>query len=502
MLPRSEALTGARPEYDLIRVEPKKAKRRERINSARELALCFVSLDRMLLSERSWKHWPSHMILGKQFASQTSQRIQVQYKPFTLHTNTFATCVVSRTLPPKIPFFQCLGDFLAKRYHFLSCRVCCKYLPQFCRPHFYIISLYTCYSCICKMTLTRKWQERVNGWLIYCRGFELLPVFLGFVWQIAFNLSLVSTCQPHFSGNVVWWACRLGLSRGGQTVCRLSPFQSWSELIHPPGLKWRGFIPWNFCVHFSTLPRCRDCSQHWQRYARSKTPDFPSCWDQWRPWNHGEWQLQMCQFHKSPLVLRYVDENLRMLATEVDKAGGWYLFEHPGVIRTRSGIGCSIVWLCNFNSLLCTMPFPVSAWLLFGWVDESITQVLRFQILPWSRSVSRSLVARGVMAHAWGILEVQYRRTWRSDKGKLGLDSLQVSTGDLIKIFSKTRLFFTMKYTQAAAGKLRRDTPSPASPVNTGPVENTSLVFWIRILIGRELYQVVMIQCGSYIEPL
>ena len=53
MLPRSEALTGARPEYDLIRVEPKKAKRRERINSARELALCFVSLDRMLLSERS-----------------------------------------------------------------------------------------------------------------------------------------------------------------------------------------------------------------------------------------------------------------------------------------------------------------------------------------------------------------------------------------------------------------------------------------------------------------
>lgn len=351
----------------------------------------------------------------------------------------------------------------------------------------------------------RLWQERVNGWLIYCRGFELLPVLLGFVWQIAFNLPLVSTCQPHFSGNVVWWACRLGLSRGGQTVsCRLSPFQSWSELIHPPGLKWRGFIPWNLCVNFSTLPRCRDCSQHWQRYARSKTPDFLSCWDQWRPWNHGEWQLQMCQFHKSPLVLRYVDENLRMLATEVDKAGGWYwyLFEHPGVIRTRSGLGCSTVWLCNFSSLLCTMPFPVSAWLLFGWVDESITQVPRFQILLWSRSVSRSLVARGVMAHAWGILEVQYRRTWRSDNGKLGLDSLQVSTGDLMKIFSKTRLFFTMKYTQAAAGKLRRDTPSPASPVNTGPVENTSLVFWIRILIGRELYQVVMIQCGSYIEPL
>lgn len=174
-------------------------------------------------------------------------------KGFRCSTNPFATCVVSRTLPPKIPFFQCLGDFLAKRYHFLSCRVCWKYLPQFCRPHFYIISLYTCYSCICEMTLTRKWQERVNGWLIYCRGFELLPVFLGFVWQIAFNLSLVSTCQPHFSGNVVWWACRLGLSRGGQTVCRLSPFQSWSELIHPPGLKWRGFHPLRFVCQFFNI---------------------------------------------------------------------------------------------------------------------------------------------------------------------------------------------------------------------------------------------------------
>lgn len=64
--------------------------------------------------------------------------------------------------------------------------------------------------------------------------------------------------------------------------CRQSPFQSWSELIHPPGLKWRGFHPLKFVCQFFNSPRCRDCSQHWQRYARSKTPDFLSCWDQWR----------------------------------------------------------------------------------------------------------------------------------------------------------------------------------------------------------------------------
>ena len=52
------------------------------------------------------------------------------------------------------------------------------------------------------------------------------------------------------------------------------------------------------------------------------------------------------------------------------------------------------------------------------------------------------------------------------------------------------------KHAEAAAGKLRRDTPSPASPVNTAPVENTSLV-----CVGRELYHVVL-ECGSKIEPL
>lgn len=269
-----------------VRVEPKKAKRHE------------LSLDRMLLSERSWKHWPSHMILGKQFAHKLLKGFRCSTNPLRCiqNTNTFATCVVSRTLPPKIKWrshFFNAWDIFGPRGTISFCVVCVGSTCLNSVDHVFI-SFLSIHAVV--VLVKRLWQERVNGWLIYCRGFELLPVLLGFVWQIAFNLSLVSTCQPHFSGNVVWWACRLGLSRGGQTVSAIAV----SELIRvdpSTRLEMKRFSSLEICVSIFQLAEMPGLQPALATLRSVKDSGLSELLGSMTAWNHGEWQLQTCQCH-------------------------------------------------------------------------------------------------------------------------------------------------------------------------------------------------------------
>ncbi len=162
---------------------------------------------------------------------------------------------------------------------------------------------------------------------------------------------------------------------GFREACVLKEFFHWS--IH----QVKRFRPLKFVCQFCNPLRCRDCSQHWQIYALSKTPDFQSCWDKWRHEivvngncscvnvirvisHHWCWGMWMKIFECWQQKLTRQGEDTCFLAKY------WRWKEHLGVIRTRHRLFHSMTLQLQFP--LVYDAFPVSAWLLSGWVAESI----------------------------------------------------------------------------------------------------------------------------------